>query len=71
MSLNPDKWGSAYRARCEREDEADRLRLVRLHTDIAAAHAEHLATGDYVRLGIAAQDAFLRYERTETDGEGA
>lgn len=60
---------SALTERAAREDETDRQRLAKFHAAIAAAHAEHLRTGDYVRLGIAAQDAFLEYERP--DGEDA
>jgi hypothetical protein len=41
--------------------ERDRLRKFR--DAIEDAHAEHLRTGDYIRLGIAAQHAILTLER--------
>jgi hypothetical protein len=42
----------------------EREAAARMVERILAAHQEHLKTGDYVALGIAAQDAVREYERT-------
>jgi multidrug resistance efflux pump len=61
---NREMWNATSKTEAEIIQENGRLRSFK--TAIEAAHAEHLKTGDYLRLGMAAQDALLAEEKSKS-----